>query len=321
MRSLFSSIILISGLFFSQSVQAQSKLGDVLFFASIDEGRELLGREDEYTDKWSEFDIQSRLQNKKGTKEELVTLGKQQVLSWTQEEQDKISEMIKTIDLKMAEQGIVLPLPDRIPLIKSTLKEEGGAVGYTRLNYIVLRQDVIHMEDDFMIKLILHEVFHVLTRKDPIFRKNMYEIIGFTVDNPVEYPESIADLRITNPDAHASDSYISLKDQQDNDIDVIMVLYANKPYESGIFFQYLTIGFMEVTGKPSDKTAKIIDGEPVIYSIEEIEGFMDKVGMNTQYIIDPEEIMADNFAYAVMDKQGLPSEDIIKDIKSFIISD
>lgn len=316
----FILCLLFAGFLALPTSNATSTLSDVIVFASQEEGRKLLGTEDAYTDTWSEFDIVSRLQDKQGTKAELIDFGKDQVLQWSEKEKEKIAGLLRGIDKSMTDQNLMLPLPDRIPLIKSTLKEEGGAVGYTRLNYIVLRQDVIFMEDDFLVKLILHEVFHVLTRGDAEFRKQIYGIIGFEVGNPISYPAALAQKRITNPDAHASDSHIRLAGPQGDSIDVVMILYANRPYEGGAFFQYLSIGFMVVEGKPGDKVAKMVDGEPVVYSIQEVDGFMEKIGMNTQYILDPEEIMADNFAFAVMNKVDMPSQDIIDQILDLLVA-
>ena len=68
-----------------------------------------------------------------------------------------------------------------------------------------------------------------------------------------------------------------------------MVIYATKPYEGGNFFQYLNIGLV-----PIDKNAgKAIEenGKAIIYSVEEASDFYDKMGRNTGYIIDPEEVL------------------------------
>ena len=73
-----------------------------------------------------------------------------------------------------------------------------------------------------------------------------------------------------------------------------MVIYSTKPYEGGSFFQYLNIGLV-----PIDKnTCKAIEkeGKAVVYSINEASDFYDRMGRNTQYIIDPEEVLADNFS-------------------------
>jgi hypothetical protein len=43
-----------------------------------------------------------------------------------------------------------------------------------------------------------------------------------------------------------------------------------------------------------------IDGSDVYYTPEQTSNFDDVFGKNTDYVIDPEECMADNFAMALM---------------------
>ena len=90
-----------------------------------------------------------------------------------------------------------------------------------------------------------------------------------------------------------------------------MVIYATKPYEGGNFFQYLNIGLV-----PIDKNAgKAIEenGKAIIYSVKEASDFYDKMGRNTGYIIDPEEVLADNFSFLLTNQvEDLSSPDMIQ---------
>ncbi len=93
-----------------------------------------------------------------------------------------------------------------------------------------------------------------------------------------------------------------------------MVIYTTKPYEGGSFFSYIHIGLI-----PIDKnTCKAIEkeGKAVIYSIDEAADFYDKMGRNTQYVIDPEEVLADNFSLLLTEvtkvTKALPSPEVIQ---------
>ena len=55
-------------------VNAQTLLSDIQF-AEIEKSKELLTAEDAYTDCWSTFDIDSRMQKKQSSKEELMDTG------------------------------------------------------------------------------------------------------------------------------------------------------------------------------------------------------------------------------------------------------
>ena len=60
------------------------------------------------------------------------------------------------------------------------------------------------------------------------------------------------------------------------------------------------------------------NGKTVIYSIDQTEDFYDKIGKNTKYIINPEEILADNFAYMLMQKKDLPNPEIPQKIAAIL---
>ena len=60
------------------------------------------------------------------------------------------------------------------------------------------------------------------------------------------------------------------------------------------------------------------NGQTVIYSIDQAEDFYQKIGKNTEYIINPEEILADNFAYLVTQKKNLPNPEIIQKIAAIL---
>jgi len=57
--------------------------------------------------------------------------------------------------------------------------------------------------------------------------------------------------------------------------------------EGDSFFFYMTTALVP------------IDGTDIYYTLEDAENFCEVLGRNTAYVIDPEECMADNFAYAM----------------------
>ena len=288
-------------------------LTDKVKFASVEKASELLTQEDNFTKSWSQFDIDSRMHKKGSTREELFDFITKQTREWTSEEQNKITAILKNIDKQVDKQGFKIDYPDEIYLVKTTANEEGGAEGYTRANYIILKENILSKSKADLTKLIVHELFHVLSRNNPEFRNEMYQIIGFRMMNEVEYPESLKAYRITNPDAPQLDSYIRIKVGGQSK-DCMMILYSNQEYDGGDFFSYLNVGFLSLTGD-SEKTIEYQNDKPVIFSFEEVTGFFEQVGKNTQYIIHPEEICAENFAFAILNKPGLPNPEIVSEIK------
>lgn len=286
---------------------------DKIIFASVDKANELLTQEDDFTKCWSKFDIDARMQKQNSTKEELFDFITHQTKEWTLDEKNKIQSIFENLDELIKKQGFKIKYPSEIYFIKTTANEEGGAGGYTRASYIVLKEDLLAQSDDALKQIIVHELFHVLTRANPNFRKKMYKIIGFRLMKPIDYPENLKPYRITNPDATQTDSYIQLK-VNGKPVDCMMILYAKKEYTNGSFFQYLNVGFLRLKGR-KEKSIQFVDGKPVIYTFEDVSGFFEQVGKNTNYIIHPEEILADNFAYTMLGRTGLPDTDILDIIK------
>ena len=284
--------------------------------ASVEEAKRLIGEEDNYTRNWSRFDIVSRLENPNGKKEDLIKLSTEEITEWSDLEKQRVGLMMQSINDTIRKYNYKIPYPEEIILIKSPMKSEGGAGGYTRNNWIVLVDGFFEkINKEFQLHLLLHETFHILTRNNPEFKKQMYATIGFsTTEEELEYPKDLSDRRISNPDVSRYDSYATFtvdnKPQK-----CAMILYANRPYTTGKFFEYINIGFvlLDEDLKPvrqSDTT--------VVYPLDKITDFQDKVGKNTGYIIHPEEILADNFVFAFLNKQGLPTPELIEKIQNII---
>lgn len=150
---------------------------------------------------------------------------------------------------------------------------------------MVLREDVLSHSNDILNHLVTHELLHILTRANNNFRKEMYEIIGFKLIEPIDYPESLKAFRITNPEATQTDSYIQLEVQGES-VEYMMILYSKLAYLDGDFFNYLNVGFLSLTGNEK-RSIMYFNGQPVIYPISEVNRFFEQVEENTGYILHP----------------------------------
>ena len=294
-----------------------SNLQEKVKFASLEEAKELLRQEDDFTRSWSQFDIDSRMHKKNSSRKQLFELIADQAREWSEKEVRKLQGIFKELDEQIVEQGYQLDFPEEIYFIKTTAKEEGGAGGYTRANYVVLKDDILSGPKAALKKIVVHELFHILTRANPEFRQEMYQIIGFQLMNPVEYPDNLKPYRITNPDAPQTDSFLRLT-VNGNPVDCMMVLYSSQGYNGGEFFKYLNVGFLQLEGDVEKKIFQT-NGQPVIQTLQQVSGFFEQVGKNTQYIIHPEEIMADNFTYTLLNSSGLQNPEIVEEIKKILI--
>ena len=315
MKRIFLTVIIIFSCF--QLGYCTEKLTDIVHFASVPKAQELLSEEDDFTKSWSPIDIDVRMQKGNSTKEELMKYIPTQALKWDENERKLLYSILEKYDAEIARQGYQLNFPDSIYFVKTTMDEEfSGAYGYTRSNNVMLNGSKVEASDENLAHVIMHELFHILSRHDPEFRAKMYSIIGFNIVDQIELPEELKVRKIANPDAFYTDSYIELK-HNEQPVDCAMILYADKSYTTGNLMEYVNIGFVKLEGGKK-KNIVIDNGKSVIYSMEQVTGFFEQVGKNTKYIIDPEEIMADNFTYTLTNKQDLTNPEIIAKIKEVL---
>ena len=275
-------------------------------FATEAEGRQLMGADDVYTRGWSEFDIVSRLKNPRGTRAELLAYKQAEVRAWTPEEQQTILRDMYAINQLVRTQGYRLPLPHEVVLVKTTMKDEGDAAGYTQANWIALTDQICtRMKPEARRDLLLHELSHVLTRNSLEYKERLYAALGFTlVRGGLEYPAELLKTRISNPDIGAYDSYgpFTIKGRTEN---CAMYLYADRPYTGGRFFEYVKVAFVPYDAQLRPKCDA--NGKVLVYGMEDVEDFFERVGKNTNYIIHPEEILAENFVLAFLQTPGVPT--------------
>lgn len=142
----------------------------------------------------------------------------------------------------------------------------------------------------------------------------MYKIIHFTVqDKEYAIPPSVMEYYISNPDVEHHNAYAEFI-INGKPVDCYMVLVTGNHFEKeGDSF----IDTMMVTLVPTD-------GGDVYYLQEDASNFDEVLGRNTDYTIDPEECMADNFSFAITfgidgpEGKGYKSPEIIDSIIDYL---
>lgn len=293
-------------------------------FASAEEGRELMLANKEYFDTFNANKIGFVMHNNDVSPEEYMDFAGQQVLEWTDAEKDMIDRCMAIVEASFVNNGWKLPPLETIVFIRTTMLEEGGAFGYTHGTQIYLSgalEEYAKLEpeqiDVPVATVLAHEMFHCLTRCNPDFRKDMYSIIHFTVeDDEYVLPASVEEYYIANPDVEHHNSHATfLIDGKETECYTAFV--TTKHCESGeeSFMQFGVTALVPA------------DGTDVWYSVEEASNFDDVFGKNTGYVIDPEECLADNFSYTVIygeegpDGNGYPNPEIIEAISKYLIGE
>lgn len=296
---------------------AQKGQNNPLFrFATKAEAQMLITDIDQYTNGWNQFDINVRMQTNEGRKSQLLTLAMSCVQNWSDADKKKVTNAFNGVIASIKKQKLTLHYPDEIVLIKTSMQEEGGADAYTRKNWIAISENVLNNAQETQLKsLVAHELFHILTRYDLNFKKAVYQTIGFTVlDREIIFPTDLMEKRISNPDISRYDSYapFTVNGTTQN---YTMVTYTDRPYEGGNLFDYMKTGLIPLNEHfvPVQES-----GKTIIVPVEQAEDFYEKIGKNTEYIVNPEEILANNFASLIMEKKGLPNPEVIDRIKEVL---
>jgi hypothetical protein len=299
------------------------KLGNntVVVFATVDQGKQILTTRDDFIQRLSPFDRAARLKTDKEVPEtEFLNFVGQNVLAWTDSDKQKVNSAFESVQANL--EAMSLSFPKTVYMVKTTGNEEGHAA-YTRSNAIVFPQNQLKMSKEAVEKLICHELFHILTRANPQLREQLYEIIGFTKCNEIEFPPNLKSRKITNPDAPANDHCILIQ-YEGKAYWAVPILFSNtEKYDvtvGGEFFDYLVFQLLLAQRSSDSNSVKpLYDGpNPRIVDTQKVSGFFEKVGMNTQYIIHPEEILADNFASLVLEEHNMPSPEILKKMKDVL---
>jgi hypothetical protein len=283
--------------------------GCVAHFASVTEAAAALGERDEFIQRLSPFDRASRMKTDRPvSEEEFLRFIKANAAAWSESEQAKIEAAIGA--LRPALESLPLALPKKVTFIKTTGAEEGGAF-YTRDSAIMMPAKPTEAADgELLKKTIAHELFHILSRTNPELREKLYALIGFTNCGEIDFPDELKLRKITNPDAPRNDHAIRVQ-ANDTEVSVVPILFSNAPnydpVRGGEFFNYLQLGFVIVSKNPATRAELLMP--------QQLSGFFEQVGRNTEYIIHPEEILAENFALLMIGKRDVPSPDLLEKMR------
>jgi hypothetical protein len=287
----------------------------VVRFASLEEGQAALSTRDRFIGALSRFDLQARMQTEQDvTVDDFVPFVAGEVRTWSDQDIERLRNVLVSTGERL--KAFHVPLPKTVLLVHTTGREEGDAA-YTRGAAIVLPGRMLRGSDTELERLVIHELFHVASSHDPELRRRMYALIGFTLRDPIALHPSLRERKITNPDAPAIDCTITLT-VDGKEVTAAPVLYASveryRAQEGGSLFRYLQFRMLAVEERDGTWQPIENNGAPVLIDPGQNPSFLDQIGNNTQYIIHPDEILADNFAHLVMRTESLPTPRIVQEM-------
>lgn len=301
---------------------AEQAKAQELVFQPVTESRRILGAKDTFVTEMSPFDRAARMRtDREISEQQFLEFAASTALEWEQQERVLVESAFQKIKASVA--SLSLPLPARIYVIKTSGKEEGNAA-YTRATAIVLPKSILVSSEREIQTLLAHELFHIASRAHHNLAKLLYQSIGFQYCGELEFPSQLAPRKITNPDAPKNDYCIQLELGGEK-VWTMPILLAKAPkYDTtrgGEFFQYLQFALLLVE-RPlgSGAPRALYDAQgPRLVSLEQISGFFEQVGRNTEYIIHPDEILADNFALLVLGETNVRSPEVLARVRRVLI--
>ncbi|QSH42351.1 M48 family metalloprotease [Lentisphaerota bacterium ZTH] len=301
MKYLFIFLALLAVPFLA--VSGQVNLGDrcKLQTVNAEKGRELLTKNDVYLQRLTSFERAARLRLKRPVSAaEFKSYIRHSVKDWTPAEEKIILAALARCSSKL--KNYYHLLPENIYVIRTSGQEECNTTGYTRGKAIILSDTIFKQSRQEVEFLLMHELFHIITRHNPGIREPLYALIGFKKCIEPSLPAALEKRRITNPDALYNDYAIKVLRNKCH-YWVVPRLYIShtfvSPATQGRLFDYINMVFVVVSKGDTAKPGQI-SCEPYLMGMGEVSGFFEQVGRNTFYVIHPEEILADNFALMIV---------------------
>jgi len=232
------------------------------------------------------------------------------VMEWKPDEQQFVANIMKKA-FDLVKKVSPKAFPDEIIMIKNNMNHYGEGVFYTREKAIVIPLNTLEMKDsaDFL-KTMIHEVFHIYSRYNTAKRDELYKKIGYSKIAPPKIPAILERRILLNPDGVDFNYQINVKRKTTGQGIIAMPIIFSKMLnfspDKTDFFDYLQFYLFEVSNGEVQVTR---NGDSTV-RIKNITDFYEKIGTNTQYIIHPDEVLADNF---VLMSLSAEDESVLKD--------
>jgi hypothetical protein len=195
-----------------------------------------------------------------------------------------------------------VPLPREVLLIRTSGRESADQP-HTRANAVVLPAQ-FGQQAFSDAEVLAHELFHVVSRHQPELANRLYDLIGYHRVGELEWPAAWLTIRIANQDAPFDRHLMRVKIGGREATVMPVVVSANPtlpPADGDTLLELMEPRLLEVEpGAGSQRTRPVMKGgQPVWHDPEVVPDFLAHLGGNTDYILHPDETIADNFMFLV----------------------
>ena len=281
----------------ASSCKKSHTLSTCVDFADLHRAQKTLGHKDRWARQLSDFEMGARQRTAEPTNlKEFLDFAAGAGRRWTALEKANWKALVGKLSDAM--KGLNLHVPN-IDLVKTSGAEEFDAA-YTRRHAIMFPESMtsLPMTDPRRAYFLLaHEVFHVLSRTDPLLRDDLYALLGFKTVDGFEYPAELEDRRLSNPDAFEYLHTVTVQSGSES-VDVMPVIQSLLPLNEVIqlpnFFDALDIVLLSVDASTGE-ALRDGNGDLIKYNFGNTN-WIPLMLRNSSFIIHPEEVLAENFA-------------------------
>ena len=219
-----------------------------------------------------------------------------QVTHWSDADKVFMDSVFTQANTRLQNINPSLLLPN-IHLIKIKTDHYGPSVYYTRGSNIYIPENtLVGHSVEGQANIMLHEVWHILSKTHPQLKEQAYKLIGFTKNTQkITFPPALANRILTNPDGVSTEYSIDLEDGY-HAIPLLIAKSDKYTPNRKNFFDYL---FFDLFTFDEKGMVQVTDQLKTTLPPKNSANLFKKIGDNTQYIIHPDEILADNFMLAV----------------------
>lgn len=272
------------------------------YFPSEEEAKQIITSDDkeDYFERINQMDIKIQMQDDSDQQisiEDYKSFLESDITSFTDSERSRLKGLLDECNASFYRQKIKINL-DKIAIIKTKGKTYGPQAFFTREHAIMVPATQLKISDNALKSVLLHEIFHIMSRYDRVLKTKAYALIGFE-PLPFAYNvqnKNLNDRILLNPDGLSNDFGIKLENGKGAYLWGVPLLHARHPgYRTDItnYFEYINFEVYRL-----DEKRKLLTSLPNLSNdvpAEYFNNFFAKISDNTDYIIHPDEIMADNF--------------------------
>ncbi len=323
--------LLIIGLIFNFTFLS----AQVLIFSDREDGARYLSQDkmDHYFEKVNPIELAIQLNDqdmdltdRDAAVTQYIESYQDEVLSITNKEKQILESLMRWLIEACNEFNEQL-LPDTIRMIVVKGNHYGESTFFTRGHAIVTsRASLEHMPAHAIRHVMLHELFHIISRYNAKLRLELYGHVGFhKIDNSLLFRKDFYEKILYNPDGVALEYGINLMMKDSSTVKFIPVISTKANHydvSKPTFFEYINFQLYPLDPVGDQYFVRSPEACESLDMTHLMGAFFNRITMNTQYIIHPDEILADNFMYLFRSEKENKELDqsLLNNIKNSIIS-